>query len=375
MLVVLVISMTQMKVERPKRSIRIRFDAIWPARGWAFTGFTLIFCIGPGVGALLIPVPPPAVLMDSQSLQSIQIGSELFEDPRSVQVTFSTTFPLTLTLGDSGRVTSCSSCADDSLISGISPFSLNGKPVIASTTAVPLWRNLSVGMIGSDVYALTSELVRHNLLNLVSDKFTPSVGLAWVNLQKSNGIVTPSQDVAIDSILWLPHPSIRIQSWYIQLGAVIQSNSHIATIAPSLMSLSASSFTNKNLLPGNRYISIFGEIYQSNNLSTPITNQSFLDSISSTDSYVQWVLQGGASPISASTYLVNPITVWRVPPTSLFSISTNHACIQSASSENYIVPVAIVASLLGTTLIVPQYSYEMPDRVLLGKAITASGCS
>src|ERR1700704_2380964 len=112
------------------------------------------------IAVSLVPLQLPRSLQNAPTPQDIPISAHAFNDERPVEITVSRSISSPVTSPASGLVTSYDCTVGAEVASGSSFFAVDGAPVLALATDVPLWRDLAIGDTGPDVRSLQVELNR-----------------------------------------------------------------------------------------------------------------------------------------------------------------------------------------------------------------------
>jgi peptidoglycan hydrolase-like protein with peptidoglycan-binding domain len=328
-------------------------------------GCVTVAAAGVAVGLLLAPPEAPAELDAATTEQTVATSTQQFDDRRTVPVTLHVTEAATLRTAATGVVTEVTLGPTGELTSGDAPFDVNGEPVVALHTSVPIYRDLTAGDRGIDVKALQSELGRLGYTVDVNGKYGPQTTAAVKALQKREGMTKPSGSIALTQIVWIPATAVTPETWTPTLGGSIAGD--LGTLPAALTAVTVANVAT-GLAPGERTLEIFGQstVLDANNASADPT---FLAEAMASAEYRAVRQSDTPDQATASIALTTPLTTIRVPPAAVFGIEGTQACVQVDGEP---VPVTIVGSGLGASLVTVEG--EPPTEVDLGSAITASGC-
>ena len=128
--------------------------------GVGFVAACMAACLAAGMGlavGLERTMTPPS-LSDSSDAGNLALGSEEFDDVRSLNVDVTASPAGGVAFPVSGRATFASCPADGVVRSGSREYGVDGTPLVSLHTDTPLYRDLAYGDKGDDVTALQNEL-------------------------------------------------------------------------------------------------------------------------------------------------------------------------------------------------------------------------
>lgn len=190
------------------------------------------FAVGAGVTAVALNASAPPTLSQQESVDgAFMISLEPFENVISVELTAPSPTPQTLEFPISGVVIDTSCRPGNYIESGDSIAKVNGNKIVALSTSIPQWRNLTSGTRGEDVKSINDELVRlgkipespgsvatrstiDSLVKLAGldagTNTVPPGTFVWLPSKKSSGVIAPPPLVqlfprATRSEAWQPH--------------------------------------------------------------------------------------------------------------------------------------------------------------------------
>ncbi|MBB6170034.1 peptidoglycan hydrolase-like protein with peptidoglycan-binding domain [Nocardiopsis mwathae] len=338
--------------------------------GTAVLAGAVLVAAGGVAGFLLRPAGPPPDLAAADTITSAPVAEEKYADERTVQVTLNLSPAADLTVGTAGRVTSTGCAAGGTVESGTVPVRVDGKRLIALATSVPLYRDLRWGHTGADVKALQTELARLGHPTPADGTFGRRTYEAVRSLKKANGWKNPDGEVAVDRFIWLPAAQVTVEECQAPLGAHLGKGGEFATVPGRVESARADSLP-ADAAPGERTLTVAG-------VSGPVSGEGvaddpgFLRELAATKE-ARAAQKGQDDPVSGSVALTEPLDALKVAPGALFGTSGDSGCLQEGDDT---IPVRIVGSNLGSTLVVPEdEDGDVPDEVAVGTAITATSCA
>lgn len=342
-----------------------------PRRSGTFFTFALVTAVAGGALAatLLVTDEPPEALRAASTPTEAATQLVEFDDRRSVEVSLAVSDETPLTVSASGVVTALSTSAGGTITSGSSPLEVAGLPLLALHTGVPLHRDLSQGMRGSDVRSLQEELARLGYAVTPDGSYGLGTSRAVRQLKESVGLSRPDSTLALTGVVWLPAESVTTTGWDATLGSTLAAGDPCGTVPGQLTAVTLASAP-VSLTPGERTLTLWGH---STTLADPVraTAPEFIAAIASTSDYAG--LQGEEEPQHpvATLSLTEPLSALKVPPTALFAIDGDDACIQSGDTP---IRVTVLGAALGSTLVGLVGDTAPPPTVRVGPGITAAGC-
>lgn len=314
-----------------------------------------VFASGITAAWLWFLADPPTSLASAQPATEAPVGYREYTDTRAVTLRVDYAGGSTLESGLAGRITS-SECAPGAVVeSGSILASIDGRPVVALATSVPLWRDLREGDRGDDVRSLQTELRRLGYA-IVADGVVGARSLiAFADLVGSAGERPPGLDtVDVGRIVWLPSQSVTIGECRAHTGSRLEAGETIASVAERVTRVSLTEPL-PELTGVQRNVTV-------DSVTVPletgaVIEQSALDRLSTTPSFAHdrdgrgrenEREAGGARSISATVEFAKPLVVGVVPPSSVYAITGSAGCVATARGP---AAVTIVGSQLGQTFI------------------------
>lgn len=338
------------------------------ANGTVLLSALLLLASGGTAGFLLRPAEPPPDLAAATEAGSAPVLPESYDDERTVQVRLNVSPSLDLSFGAEGRMTSTECTAGGSLESGEVLARVDDQPLLGLATSVPLYRDLSSGMRGSDVRALQNELDRLGHTVEEDGVFGTRTHLAVLELQRAADMPSPHGTVSLEEVIWMPSSEVTVDECAALPGADVGPGATFAEVPGVVESAQPASLPD-DLVDGERLLTISG-------VTGPLDEDGladdpdFLRDISDT-STVRNARAGEDEPVTGTLRLAEDIDVFRVPPGALFDESDGTGCLES---EGSVFPVRIVGSTLGSAVVLPEGDVELPERVDLGPDRRASTC-
>ena len=238
--------------------------------GVGFVAACMAACLAAGMGlavGLERTMTPPS-LSDSSDAGNLALGSEEFDDVRSLNVDVTASPAGGVAFPVSGRVTFASCPADGVVRSGSREYDVDGTPLVSLHTDTPLYRDLAYGDKGDDVTALQVELAALGYGGSRSGVFDWATWDAWRRLYAANaGTATAAARVQQGAFsralaVWLPAQTMSV-SCAASLGSTVTGDS---TDSPAFRSLAGVASVKAASLPdgriqGDRVVEINGRDY------------------------------------------------------------------------------------------------------------------
>ncbi|PFG41779.1 putative peptidoglycan binding protein [Isoptericola jiangsuensis] len=313
----------------------------------------LLVAGGALAGMLVAAGPVPASVAGSDGPTSAPVTLESHDDARTVKVEPVLSASSRLDLAASGTVTRTSCTPGGEIVSGTSPVTVDGRPVVALATAVPLWRELSWGDEGDDVEALQAELVRlgHDLD--ADGEFGRATYDAVNALLADVGVGRPDGRIAPADVLWIPARRVAVTSCETPLGG---SAGAFATTSGVLTGLRLTGGTAED---GRERVARVAGVEAPVGADGTVTDPDLLAALADSPEMDTWRRTDGESGLTVELALADPLEVAVVPPGALFGLVGDHGCVRSDGATH---PVTVVASSLGQTSVTFDDA-DVPDRV------------
>ncbi len=336
----------------------------------ATAGAALLVTLGTGVviGSLLLPTPVPATIDSRDDPIVAPVTKVSTFDPQSVNLVVEAAEPQKLTARSSGLVTSTACAPGEKAVSGTSAFSVNDQPLIYLSTARPIWRDLSIGDRGQDVEALQTELNRLGYEVTVDGRFGRSTLAAAVLMARKAGDDSARSWTGVPAsvIVWLPAPSVHVETCDAMLGGTVDVGAGLATLPRTLTSAAVRPLPSA-VMAGGRVV-VAGDLTLPVDSNGTISSNDHLLELAQSSAYREFLdgqtvagpgpvdrtpgTAGSAgSAISVEYRLAAPLDVLSVPAAAVFDVKGAQACVIAEGSS---IPVTIADSQLGQTLIVPD---------------------
>ena len=342
--------------------------------GVGFVAACMAACLAAGMGlavGLERTMTPPS-LSDSSDAGNLALGSEEFDDVRSLNVDVTASPAGGVAFPVSGRVTFASCPADGVVRSGSREYGVDGTPLVSLHTDTPLYRDLAYGDKGDDVTALQNELAALGYGGSRSGVFDWATWDAWRRLYAANaGTATAAARVQQGAFsralaVWLPAQTMSV-SCAASLGSTVTGDSTDSLAFRSLAgvaSVKAASLPDGRI-QGDRVVEINGRDY-------PIGDDGIVSDTAALQAMAGWSTYTGAhkdgedvTSVTVTYKLKKPIGVYSVPASALTGLKGSDGCVVATDGTS--VKAHVAGSSLGRTLVTidgkaPRASRPIRDR-------------
>jgi hypothetical protein len=277
----------------------------------------------------------------------VEVEIEEFRDERLVQLSIRLGPERRVLAPGSGMVTALACEPGATIESGTSPLSLNGTPLVALATPVPLWRDLMAGASGVDVEALQRELERLGFDVGETGRYDAATRQAVTELGERTGAGATNGVLPLASVLRIPNRSSAIASCDIELGVTVDHGTPVASLEPEIETVAVSGQPS-HLVPGDRRLLVDGVEVTVDGSGT-LAEPSDLAALAETDAFTVFRRTDGEVPVHGTYQLVDPLIVAGVPPSAIMAGSGGLACVMA--DDGSVHHVRVVASMVGRSLV------------------------
>lgn len=303
---------------------------------------TLALALGACLGFVLAPVKTPGLSLVSDDSKEISTPTIKFLDPKRLPVTATLLSGGELAANAPGTITAYTCTPGDTIKSGTSFISLDGQPLLALHTEVPLWRDLQPDTNGVDVNALQAELQRLGYPVTPSGKWNQATSLALKQLWSKLG-VRDTQSLPKMRLIWIPAVEVGVKACSSKLGTEIGAGTSVAAISDVISALKV------DPVPDTARMAVAGKAKVEIPPDGKITDSAFLAAFAATSSYRAWSENPESQQLNVTAELKNPLSAISVPAAALYGIDADTACVLSGKKAYR---VRIVSSELGQTIVV-----------------------
>lgn len=319
-------------------------------------GLVAVTALAIGAGAVLLVFPPdqPSALREPEPAAAVPVETRDDVDERQVQLVLQTGSPRRIASPRPGVLTGLSCSTGGEISSGDVVATVDGSPVVALATAVPLWRALTLDDRGDDVRGLQAELARWGVPVAVDGTFGAGTRRAVRSFLVARGVtMAPSDAVPVDAVTWLPSPQVRAEGCEGVVGSRVDSGDELVRLPVELQSARLATLP-LDSSPGDRVVTVAG-VTMAVSPEGVVTDPADLARLASTPDFVA-AADDEAPSVSVRWSLAEPVRVTVVPPTALVDVGDGTTCLQpvdDSGTPRRPVRVDVVGSQLGQSYVVP----------------------
>lgn len=344
---------------------KAKSDAGHPRRVLDRSLVVLVVVVSLAIGAVIATValwnPIPSLLQAPASSGEVAVGQREFNDQRLVSLTVELQPAQSLVAPTMGRLTSFDCQIGQIIDSGTSSASIDGIPVVALTTRMPLWRDLKPGNTGADVASFSEELVRLGLLTTSSSTMTTTMVSAYRTLATSLGVPAAALKnpyVPVAQIAWLPAPAVALASCDVAVAAYVSPGQSLAQFEPTIMG--ARITTDVSRFGGGERVLLVSEVPIAVDETGAVTDSAALAQLATTAAFRQVAHMQGTLMLQGQYVLATTIQVSVVPPSAVVITGGTAGCVIGNGQP---MPVTVIGSEFGQTFV--SFSGAIPTMVSL----------
>lgn len=326
--------------------------------------------VGVIAATMLIPTPTPDGLQAAASPDAIAVSRQSFADERTVEVAFETSAEQSITSHATGTVSESRCVVGQAVESGTRLLSVDGAPVIALHVDVPLYREIGAGDTGGDVLALQQELARLGY-NAEGDGvygWRTAAGVSQMFGQA--GEHSPDGRIGPADVAWISQTTVTPTQCVAGLNANLADGDEIMRTGGQLTAVTFS--MPADLREGSRTFTLFGVVVSLAETNGSIGDPTFLAQVTASDGYRTALADQGGKKPTATLALEQPIDAIKVPPSAVTGQRGAHACVSPDGTRA--IPVTVIGSALGATLVQPEQAGATIDTVVLGHRLDGVQC-
>jgi peptidoglycan hydrolase-like protein with peptidoglycan-binding domain len=298
-----------------------------------------------------LPVEPPAALATGTPAATVAVTQRSDADEHQVQLALDTGAPRAVVTTRSGTVTASSCTTGGVLRSGVEIARIDDVPVIAMATGTPLYRDLAVDDRGDDVRGLQQELARLGVPVTVDGIVGRGTLGAVRTFLRTHGVArseVPEDTIERSAFAWIPAVETSVRTCTAVVGAPVGADGVLVELPAELRSARVEQLPGDAVAGARRVV--VGQVRADVDERGVVVDPTSLVAIGALPEYGATVASADGVPsLSASWSLRDPLAVRIVPPTALWDVHENHACVQPAEGEPLLVEV--VGSELGQSFV------------------------
>jgi len=273
----------------------------------------------------------------------VAVSTEIFDGSKTVSAGVVLGQSQVLRSPVSGVVTKTKCKEGGTVSSGTAPLAVNGSPVLALASSVPLWRDITYGMKGSDVRGVQKELKRLGFKVNVTGVWDVASRSAMKALLKKVGLSSASGALLMSQVMWLPSASLVVGACVFQVGDPIGAGAVWAKSGGGLVGLTLAN------PPGDGWVAVYQDATAPVGDGGTITDEAFLGLVGAGADFAYATAPGGSGTIQLTVRLAQALNVLVVPPGAVIPTGPGAGCV--VGGDGSVVPVSIVASSLGKTMV------------------------
>lgn len=283
---------------------------------------------------------PTSLATPATASGTVAVEPNEFDDVRQVELRATSGAAGKLIATRSGTVTSSACVPGAAIASGSVLATVDGKPVVALATQMPLYRDLVVGSKGADVTALRAEL--HRLGKTTS----PGGGAAdRALLRAATALVGPAAAVLPKgSFAWIPAQTAVPATCEAPTGSTIAAGASFGDLVPAVTRVDLATVPADGL-PGDRVITI-GPV----TAPVPkagITDAATLAKIVATPAFATYTQSDGKAPLQGQWRLATPLRVANLPASAI-QAAGGATCVAVGGKAT---PIRVLGSTLGRSIV------------------------
>ncbi|WP_144710197.1 hypothetical protein [Curtobacterium pusillum] len=300
---------------------------------------------------MTLPVDAPAALQTATPATTVRVTERTDADERQVQLTLDTGAPRAVVTTRTGTVTSSACSTGAPLRNGDVIARIDGAPVIALATDVPLWRDLTLDDRGDDVRGLQSALAASGIEIGVDGVLGKHTIRAAQQFLVDRGVLRtdlPDGVVPRAAVSWVPAAENTVRSCTAVVGAPVGADGVLAELPAELRGARIESVP-LDPVPGDRVLQVGGSA-AAIGADSVVSSPEALAKLAALPEYAAAVASADGVPTLPATWsLARPRTVQVLPPTALFAIEGERACVQPWKGKA--VAVEVLGSELGQAFV------------------------
>lgn len=325
------------------------------------TFLAIVFSLGIGAiaGGILAPRPAPESAGAVEADPSVDVQLTSYDDARAVRVKVRWAEGPKVLVPDAGIVTSVDCSPGDEWTSGMVPLTINDRGRVLVHLPRPMWRDFSGGEHGPDVEALQELLADSGRDVGKKGVFDRGTSRAWRDYLRASGVPTTHLEFRLTDIIALPAEGFTVTTCDTRPGMSVTAESTIAS-GPGELNSVALAATPQNLTPGARLLTVGETSVPTDGSGAPISPEGLAQLGTERTLLATRDLPEETPEALGQFTLAAPLVTAALPPSTLFGISDDTACVTDGE-RSY--SVKIVASSLGLSHV--SFQDDPPARVLL----------
>lgn len=326
-----------------------------PGMRWSILGIAVIVAAGVGGAAVALwaPVPQPSALSTPRPETTVPVTERSFADERQAQLQVSTGPARAVVAPRPGRLTALTCRTGATVASGAAFASIDGAPIVALATAIPLWRELRSGDRGEDVRALQQELARlghpiqaDGVMGRATIRGASTLHGAQADSSESPATVDPAD------FAWIPEHEVAVGECSGVVGAPVGEGDVLIGLPVAVVSARLTTLPT-NATPGPRVMRVGSAVIPVGD-DGAVTDD---DGLARLGESAEFAATGGTddTAIAVQWSLETPLRALALPPSALWDVREGFACVMPAEKSAVPLLVEVLGSELGQSFVrVPE---------------------
>jgi len=304
----------------------------------------MLVAVGVLVAGLWLPQRLPALVGGSSVGDGmVTVSVEVFDGSKTMSANVVLGQSQVLRSPVSGVLTKTKCEEGGTVTSGTAPLAVNGSPVLALASGVPLWRDITYGMKGADVTAVQKELKRLGFKVYVTGVWDGASRTAMKALLEKVGLSSTTGALLVSQVIWMPSAALVVSACGFQVGDPIGTGAVWAKSGAGLVGLTLAN------PPGNGWIAVYHDATAPVGNDGEITDEAFLALVGASVDFAFATAPGGPGTVQLTVRLAQALNVLVVPPGAIIPTGPGAGCV--VGGDGSVVLVSIVASSLGKTMV------------------------
>jgi hypothetical protein len=302
------------------------------------------------VVALLVTWRPAPSALSPTSVHpgTIAVTRQPYDDAREVEVVVARGAAGKLLATTSGVLTSSRCRPGQAVTSGDPVATIDQRPVVPLATAIPPFRAITVGVSGRDVVALRAELTRLKAVPVGTSRSAPADTRLIRAARRLSGLDSAAGSLPTGAFAWMPSSNSTVATCEVPVGARVSAGTPLATLSPPVTNLAISA-PSASAAPGPRVLTVASVTVRV--IDGRVTAANDLARLVRTAAWATYEQSAGKVPVRGRWKLSRPIQVASLPAASLVTAGPAAGSRSCVSSGGRALPVTVVASSLGRTLV------------------------
>lgn len=303
----------------------------------------------------------PEELQSGAPVSRVDLLHDEFSDTRTVDLSVALQPSAGMVLRTGGVLTASECEPGAEVVSGGSTFAVDGSPLIDLRTPQPLWRSLAPGSRGADVRSLQEALVDAGFTGSVDGVIGPQTLDYFNQLRRDSEPAAPLvSEISPESVVWLSSPPTRIVDCAASVGQPIDAGTVAASLPPRISTLRVG--TMPTVVPDEPRMLVVDTVRARVDVDGGVDADAWA-AITGTPAFQAYVADPQNVVLKGTLQTSAPLSVALVPPSALFAVSGDTACVTDGSSS---FPATIISAEAGFAVL--EFGNREPVEVEISPA-------